>query len=951
MKYSQIRLRRSSAASQSPGVSAHTGVVSSTAPTEKGVSFAYLTSAPVSRAHVYAPPVSHVPATAIHKPATDERYRFVTALILTLSYLVLLVNMVFLSMGRADVGLTATSAGDGRWVVTSIVPSGPSYDQDVRPGDVIVGGDQSFLRSLAGKGGTVSFSGAQSVVIQKAGNRAQTVTVSAKDRDGGQPIQRWAFAFLGLIFIGVGGPVFVKARQRTAASAFYVFCVATAVALALAPVAYLLYDWALAAVFIDMVVIAASFAFFFFRFPVQIGATKLRQLSTIAILAAFGVLVILCYLWVLLGHTNDYIWVRQLYYVYLAGCASVGLGSLIKSLIAERSPEIRQQLALLLGGTAFAIGPSVVLGILPGLLLGRVLIPIETTALALGIMPLAFAYAITQHQLLGVRNFVRRSVVYVVMGSSVLLVFSVGAATLSNVVPKDWTDHEWGLIGFGLFVFLLASSFSYLQRLVERLVDKYIYHDAYDYKEALLQFSAQLAVESKLQVLTDELVEHTCRLMNLSCGVLLLVAPSDNEDKLADDLFMTDLALDTSKLDSTMLGIQEAVAQVEQMAATIEAWEPLPEQPDARDIHSPEQNADHICLTPYARYGDCADWFIEGLQAELSKLGVSIDQQSDTAMHFIYLSEDESGADTARYQATADGREDGDISALDSGSLSAPSGSAERGVTRSLDPDTIRSFLGVPLWTRSHFVGVLCLGGKKTGERFTKDDLSLLSTLGSQAALAIHNAQLTEVREQALLDTITALAHAIEAKDGYTSSHCEKMTGRAVAVARALGLPDQEVENVRLGAILHDVGKIGIPDAVLNKPGKLTAEEYEIMKQHAVIGARIVQPVAALQGVVPIVRHHQERYDGSGYPMGIAGQEIPLGARIIGVVDTYGAMTEDRIYRKAPGHERAVNELIRFAGQQFDPDIVEAFINLMNEHPELAETEYAHASALEPGIR
>src|SRR5205814_5952630 len=126
-------------------------------------------------------------------------------------------------------------------------------------------------------------------------------------------------------------------------------------------------------------------------------------------------------------------------------------------------------------------------------------------------------------------------------------------------------------------------------------------------------------------------------------------------------------------------------------------------------------------------------------------------------------------------------------------------------ITGNLEIEAVRSFLGVPLWTRSRFVGMLCLAGKRTGERFTKDDLSLLSTLGSQAALAVHNAQLHEAREQALLDTITALAHAIEAKDGYTIQHCEKMTGRGVALAQALGLPRQEVENVRLGAILHDV--------------------------------------------------------------------------------------------------------------------------------------------------
>jgi HD-GYP domain-containing protein (c-di-GMP phosphodiesterase class II) len=147
------------------------------------------------------------------------------------------------------------------------------------------------------------------------------------------------------------------------------------------------------------------------------------------------------------------------------------------------------------------------------------------------------------------------------------------------------------------------------------------------------------------------------------------------------------------------------------------------------------------------------------------------------------------------------------------------------------------------------------------------------------------------------------------------------------------------VENIRLGSILHDVGKIGIPDAILNKPSKLTDDEYEIIKQHAQIGARIVQSVGALQGVVPIVRHHQERFDGRGYPDGLAGEDVPIGARIIAVVDAYGAMTEDRVYRKALGHEKALNELRRNAGTQFDPQVVTTFIRILKEQPELAEAE------------
>ena len=344
-------------------------------------------------------------------------------------------------------------------------------------------------------------------------------------------------------------------------------------------------------------------------------------------------------------------------------------------------------------------------------------------------------------------------------------------------------------------------------------------------------------------------------------------------------------------------------------------------------------------LELYSKYGDFADQLAEDLQDELSAMGIQL-HEGDTSRASVRLAGARGmcEADSVRKVASlADAVARPDVSeVMKAGSLGESTGK--------LDFDAVRSFLGVPLWTRSRFVGMLCLAGKRTGERFTKDDLSLLNTLGSQAALAVYNAQLHEAREQALLDTITALAHAIEAKDGYTIQHCEKMTGRAVAVARAIGLPAQEVENVRLGAILHDIGKIGIPDAVLNKPGKLTPEEYEVIKEHAAIGARIVQSVGALQGVVPIVLHHQERYDGSGYPLGLQGEEIPLGARIIGVVDTYGAMTEDRVYRKAPGHDKALEELQRLAGKQFDPNLVEAFVQLLEERPDLAERELSLAS-------
>jgi len=151
----------------------------------------------------------------------------------------------------------------------------------------------------------------------------------------------------------------------------------------------------------------------------------------------------------------------------------------------------------------------------------------------------------------------------------------------------------------------------------------------------------------------------------------------------------------------------------------------------------------------------------------------------------------------------------------------------------------------------------------------------------------------------------------------------------AQAVARALACSEEEVQRVYWGALLHDIGKIGVPDEILRKAGPLTDEEWELMKRHPELGAEIVAPVENLVDVAPIIRSHQEKYDGSGYPDGLRGEEIPLGARILAVVDAYGAMTDERVYRKARSPEDAVAELRRCAGTHFDPEIVEVFLDVL----------------------
>lgn len=194
--------------------------------------------------------------------------------------------------------------------------------------------------------------------------------------------------------------------------------------------------------------------------------------------------------------------------------------------------------------------------------------------------------------------------------------------------------------------------------------------------------------------------------------------------------------------------------------------------------------------------------------------------------------------------------------------------------------------------------------------------------------------------QRSYLGSVGALSTALNACDGYTADHTDDVEKLATAVARRLGMTKHELEALRYGALFHDIGKIGVPDSILNKPSPLTPEEWEIMKRHPVIGEQILAPLGFLDGVLPIVRHDHERWDGSGYPDGLAGEDIPLGARIVLVCDAYNAMTSDRPYRDALPRAEAIQRLRQGIGTQFDPGVVEAFRQVL--------TDGASAGALGP---
>jgi putative nucleotidyltransferase with HDIG domain len=237
-----------------------------------------------------------------------------------------------------------------------------------------------------------------------------------------------------------------------------------------------------------------------------------------------------------------------------------------------------------------------------------------------------------------------------------------------------------------------------------------------------------------------------------------------------------------------------------------------------------------------------------------------------------------------------------------------------------------------PLLRKDKVVGVLNVSKQVGKGTFSQTDIELVTILSRQAAVVLDNLRLLEEITKnandlklAHFNTIRALAEALETKDVHTHRHSERTVELALMIADELSLASMDREYVRYAAILHDIGKIGIPEAILNKPAPLTPEEYELMKKHPMMGAEIVKQVEFLAPVVPLVRHDHERFDGKGYPDGLRGNQIPLGSRIVAVVDAYDAMMTDRIYRKAPGSAYAVNELRQFSGTQFDPEVIHAF--------------------------
>jgi len=240
-----------------------------------------------------------------------------------------------------------------------------------------------------------------------------------------------------------------------------------------------------------------------------------------------------------------------------------------------------------------------------------------------------------------------------------------------------------------------------------------------------------------------------------------------------------------------------------------------------------------------------------------------------------------------------------------------------------------KAMLTVPVKFREKTIGVLQLINKIGGGRFTKADESLLVGMSSQIAIALENAKLYKELKDLFTDSIMSLAEAIDAKDPYTNGHSSRVTKYSVEIGKEMNLDEESLEKLEYMAILHDVGKIGIKDSILNKQAQLSDEEYAIMKTHTLVGSKILDSMKTLKDLSLGAKYHHEKFDGTGYNSGLVGTQIPFEARIIAVADTFDAMTTDRPYRKGLDQDTAIEEINRFSGKQFDPEIVDNFNHVM----------------------
>lgn len=734
------------------------------------------------------------------------RVRRVLALGFIAIYFGLLAASLQASTTPPSLGLEAAwDRASQTWIVSKVQPISTTSDAGIDVGSIILRVDGQPVPTDETQGMAAIQSATRITVLDPTSQQELTADAQAR-----QP-NRAMYSIIGTVTFLVGMIALIWGRGQ-APRALALVCCSGGTELTILPATYSQAVWALVLHSHLVPLAIISLAYLSLVFPVarrpRIGRwhipLRLIPLSALPVGTAMAL------------STQVFPGAYQAFRPVLFSYFVLGLGvTCIASIYTwwtSRTSREGTQLRIVTLGSLFAILPFLLLNILPRTLFGRDLVQPELTLPALVIMPAAFAYAILRYQIMDLRLYIRRGVVY-----SALVALITGTYFLLLLTMTLFLRDRAGIsniLAVALITAIFAIGGDRIRSLVQTQVDRLFDRRSYDYRQQLLEFSQQMNRILDPDELANTSVELVAQTMGPSFVRLYLYDPNTG----AYDLW-------------TSAGI------------------PVPSDQTMLGAHHP---------------------IVESMQ-----------EQSEPVQHFDVAPED--------------------------------------------------TALTIPLLNKGQPVALLTLGPKQVDLPYTSEDLSLLRTVANNLAIATENAQLYGRMRDLYLSGIRTLAATVDAKDPYTHGHSERVAAYARAIAVEMGLPQFDVETIELAGLLHDIGKIGVPDIVLQKPGRLDPDERAMIMEHASLGAKILSDNIALLPLVPLVRHHHEWYNGNGYPDGLAGQEIPLGAAIISVADTYDTMTTDRPYRKAPGTEKARAEILRCSGTQFHPKVVEAFLRVLGK--------------------
>ena len=718
---------------------------------------------------------------------------------------------------------------DGAWVVTVVEFGSLAADNGIKPGDSVITVDGQPAEQLTGE----ILKPASALKVVSQGGEEKLITVSGGTPSSAALFEPISFFIISILLWSIGFLVFIKRPESKQALLFYLLTLTIGVALTAVPAAVRELFGMRELQTITFLLVSSLYFHFFLTFPKERRIIwHGKNIMPLIYLPA----IILLILYATFGYKDQifFTWFRYVILAYLGLGLFLGTAILIHSYLIADSYRIKQQTKIVMAGALVAVLPFLFLACIPELARGSTLVPPQFSILGIMFVPLSIGYAILRHRLMDIDLIIRRGVIYGIL----LLLLASGYVLLAFLLhellgPLSETTRILIIVAYVLLVIL---TFGPLKARLQRVADRHLFKDRYDYKQAIRSISASLASFTDVSLSARFLTESIPRILGLSGAYLVLQSASGRPTVMAKS---GKFALET---DGSLL-------------------------------------------------------------------------------------------------ALANGLKEGDLFPHLAGRHSG-----------------VAYF--IPLKIRDRQVGLLCVGEKRARVNFTHDDISFLFTLSDQIGVTMESTMLaTEVKEQAkkledsyhelqqyassleaatkrleeaYLSMIRTLVLTLEARDTYTKGHSERVAQLARRIGLELRLSPEEVQRIELAAKLHDISKVGIPDDILQKPGPLETWERAELELHPTRSVEILRFLDFLEPVLPIIEAHHEWYDGSGYPNGLQGEEIPLGARILAVADAYDAMSSARSYRPPYTSAEVIEKFKQGAGVQWDPDAVEALLRLLS---------------------